>query len=92
MKDKYHMISPIMNPNQEKKTSEQNRKKDMEIKNKLTVTRRGGGNGQQGKKGERSSQGTCIKDPWTETMGGGKIECGRLVWLSEWRVLEGKWG
>ena len=27
------------------------------------------------KEGGGSSQGTCIKDPWTKTMGGG-IECG----------------
>ena len=48
----------------------------MEIKNKLTVTRSRGGNG--GKKGKcQSSQGTCIKDPWTKTMGVGWIECGK---------------
>ena len=43
----------------------------MEIKNKQTVTRGEGGGGQWGKEGEGSSQGACIKDPWTWTMGCG---------------------
>ena len=49
----------------------------MEIKNKLTVTRAGVGEGWwvMGKEGEGSSQGTCVKDPWTKTMRG-KIESG----------------
>ena len=63
------MISPIMNPNQEKKTSEQNRKKDMEIKNKPTVMEGAGERDITGKEGEGTSQGTCIKDPWAWTMG-----------------------
>ena len=39
-----------------------------------------------GEEGEGSSQGTCIKDPWTRTMGGGlnvgdegRVERGRVM-------------
>ena len=39
----------------------------MEIKNKLAVTR-GEGRGDN----RKESQGTCVKDPWTKAMGGGK--------------------
>ena len=39
VKDKYHMISPISGTSSTKQTSKQNRTRDMEIKNKLTVTR-----------------------------------------------------
>ena len=42
----------------------------MEIKNKLTVTKGVGRGGKWVKKG-KGHQGTCIKDPWTKTMGGG---------------------
>ena len=38
VKDKYHMISPVINKST-KQTSKQNRTRDIEIKNKLTVTR-----------------------------------------------------
>ena len=38
MKDKYHMISPVSGTQSTKQTSEQNRTRDMEIKNELTVT------------------------------------------------------
>ena len=38
----------------------------MEIKNKLTVTR-GLGERDNGGKKEKDCQGTCIKDPWTNT-------------------------
>ena len=38
----------------------------MEMKNKLTMTRGDGDN--KGKRGKL--QDTCIKDPWTNTMGG----------------------
>ena len=50
----------------------------MEIRNKLTVTRgeRGEGRGMTGKEEEGSSQGTCIKDPWTRTMRGGGLTVG----------------
>ena len=39
VKDKHHMISPISGSKSTKQTSKQNRIGDMEIKNKLTVTR-----------------------------------------------------
>ena len=38
-KDKYHVTSPISGTESTKQRSEQNRTRDMEIKNKLTVTR-----------------------------------------------------
>ena len=41
MKGKYHMLSPISRTLSIKQTSEQNRTRDMETKNKRTVT--GGG-------------------------------------------------
>ena len=40
------------------KTNEQNRTRGMEIKNKLTVTREGGGKGITEKEAEEASQGT----------------------------------
>ena len=48
----------------------------MEIKNKLRVTRGEGKREEdnEAKKG-KDHQRTCIKDPWTKTMG--RIECGR---------------
>ena len=45
VKDKYHMISPISGTYSTKHTSEQNITRDMEIKNKLTVTREEVGEG-----------------------------------------------
>ena len=39
VKDKYHMISPISGNSSTKQTSKQNRAGDIEINNKLTVTR-----------------------------------------------------
>ena len=59
MKDGYHMMSPIKWNLINKKTSEQNRTRDMETKNKLTVTR--WGRCIKGEKRGRSSQGKCIK-------------------------------
>ena len=67
VKDKYHMISPISGTSSTKQTCEQNRNKDMEIKNKQTVTRVGVGDNDR-KKGE--SQGTYIKDTCTKTTEG----------------------
>ena len=52
VKDKYHMISPISGTESMKQTSEQTRNRDMEIKNKLTVTR-GEGGGRTGERKER---------------------------------------
>ena len=42
----------------------------METRNRLTVTRGKGGE-KQGKEGEGTSQGTCMNDPQTWTMGWG---------------------
>ena len=39
VKDKHHIISPINGSYSMKQTSEQNKTRDMEINNKLTVTR-----------------------------------------------------
>ena len=45
VKDKYHVISPISGTSSTKQTNKQNRIRDLEIKNKLTVTRGEGGGG-----------------------------------------------
>ena len=45
VKDKYHMISPMSGTSSTKQTSKQNITRDMEIKNKLTVTRGDGEGG-----------------------------------------------
>ena len=78
VKDKYHMISLISGTQSTKQISKQNRTRDMEIKNELTVTRGDGGGGKQGKQG-KGNQGTCIKDTWTKPKGS-RIEGGRLRW------------
>ena len=49
VKDKYHMISPISGTQSTKQTSKQNITRDIEIKNKLTVTRGEVGGGNRGK-------------------------------------------
>ena len=51
-----------------KKKSKQNITRDIEIKNKLTVTRGEGEGDKRGKRG-KGHQGTCIKDTWR--VGGG---------------------
>ena len=48
-----------------KQTSKQNITRDTEIKNKLTVTRGEVGE-DNGRKGEKGHQVTCIKDTWTK--------------------------
>ena len=63
--------------------------RDIEIKNRLTVTR-GGGGITGGKKG-KGFQGPCIKDPWTKQRGqglgvGGGVGQGEVV-AGEWRQL-----
>ena len=52
-KGKYHVISPLSGSSSTKQTSEQNKTRDIEIKNKLTVTRGevGGDNGGKGRNG-----------------------------------------
>ena len=52
VKDKYYVISPISGTQSTKQTNEQNRTRDTEIKNKLTVTRGGGERDYTGKKGK----------------------------------------
>ena len=52
-----------------KKISKQHITIDIEIKNKLTVTK-GGGEGNNGGKQGEGHQGTCIKDTWTKPKGG----------------------
>ena len=61
-----------------KQTSEQTRTRDMGINNKLTVTRGEEGGRYWGNAGERSRQGTCIKDPWKEGLNVGDGE-----WVGE---------
>ena len=87
VKDK-HMISPISGTLMNKINNEQNRTRDMEIKNKLTVTSGMGGEGQQVKEGEGYGQGTCIKDPWTRTMGSG-LTVGVGVWSWNGKAMVG---
>ena len=50
VRDKYHMISPLMGTQSTKRTRKQNITKDIEIENRLTVTRgaRGENNGGKG--------------------------------------------
>ena len=55
VKDKYHMISPISGTESMKQTREQTRNRDMEIKNKLTVTREQEVGDNWGKKGKRQA-------------------------------------
>ena len=53
----------------------------MEIKNKLAKTRgeRGLGNGERR---EKVNEGTCVKDPWTRTLGGG-LNVGGGRWVGQ---------
>ena len=60
-----------MEPNQ------QNITRDIEIKNKLTVTRGEGGGDNGGRKG-KGHQGTCIMDTWTKPKG-----CSCLLYTSD---------
>ena len=45
VKDKYHMISPLSGASSTKQTNQQNRTRDIEIKNRITVTRGAGREG-----------------------------------------------
>ena len=69
VKDKYHVISPTSVTYSTKQRSEQNRITDMEIKNKLTVTRWkvGGENGENEGEGAR-------KEPMDKDKEG-RVEC-----------------
>ena len=79
VKDKYYMISPISGTYRRKQTSKQNITREIEIKNKLTVTRRQVGR-DNGEKRGKCCQGTFIKDTWTKPKGV-RIEGGRWGWL-----------
>ena len=68
VKDKYHMISPISGTYSTNKKNKQNGTRDIEIQNKLTVTRGEEVVDNAGKEG-KGHQGTCIKDPWTKPKG-----------------------
>ena len=68
MKDKYQMISPIRETYSTKQTSKQNITRDIEIKNKLTVTRREMGGGNDGKRGRLSRN--MYKGPMDKAKGG----------------------
>ena len=85
VKEKYHMILPISGTKTTKQISKSNITRDIEIKNKLTVTRRN-----NGKKRGESHQGTSIKDPWAKP-NEGRIEGGRWEWLRWQGVVGGKW-
>ena len=67
------------------KAYKQNITRDIDKKNKLTVTR--GDNGGRKVKGH---QGTCIKDPRTKPKGGG-IDGRRWEWVGPGTVVGGKW-
>ena len=66
-----------------KKTNKQSRTRDIEIKNKLTVTRVGEGN--NGGKEGKGHQGTCINDPWTDPKVG-RSEGGRWGWVEKKQI------
>ena len=84
VKDKYHMTSLLSGTYSTKQTSRENRTRNVEIKNKLTVTRE-----ERGKKG-KCHQGTCVEDPWTKPTGG-RIEGGRWELVGQGKLLGGKW-
>ena len=93
VKDKYHMISPISGTYSTKQTSKQNITRDIEIKNKLTVTRGEEGGGERGKEVEGSSR-NMYKGPLDKPKGnrieGGRWESGARAewwWWGGWRQL-----
>ena len=69
VKDIYYMITSTSETLSTIQANQQNRARDLEIKNKLTVTRGVRGKGYKGKEGEGSSQGTFIKDLGTKAIG-----------------------
>ena len=81
------MISSINVTSSTRQTRKQNIIRDIEIKNKLTVTR-GEVGGDKGGKGEGLS-GTCIKDMWTKPKGS-RIKGGQWGWLG-WGEWWQKW-
>ena len=71
-----------------KQTNKQNITRDIEIKNKLRVTR-GESGGDWGTRG-KGCQGTCIKDTWTKPKGG-RIESGTVGMAGVGRSGGRKW-
>ena len=65
-----------------KQTSKQNTNRDIEIKNRLRVTRAREREDNKGKRG-KGLQGTCIKNPWT------KPKAGRIEGESGWGGRKG---
>ena len=66
----------------------QNRNRDIEIKNKLAVTRGEGEVDNRGKK-SKGRQGTYIKDTWTKPKGS-RTEGGREGWVGQGGVVGAK--
>ena len=65
--------------------NEQNRTRGIASQNRLAAVKRGGGRGDYLKEGEGTSQGACMKDPWTWTMAWGlTIELG-VGWAEGWK-------
>ena len=63
--------------------------RDIEIKNKLTITK-GEVGGNFGGIRQKRCQGTCIKDTWTKPRWG-RIKGGKLGWLGLGSMVGGKW-
>ena len=80
------MISPIIGTQSTKQTSKQNTTRDIEIKNKLTITRGEVGEDNGREKNEAFSE-TTRKDTWTKLKVGG-IKCVKWGWL----VCGESWG
>ena len=73
---------------QNKQASKQNITRNIEIKNKVTVTRVDGRI--TGERRGRVVGGTGIKDPWRKSKGV-RIQGGRWGWVGQGKVVAGKW-
>ena len=83
------MLAPVSGTESTKHTSKQNRTRDSEIKNKLTVTRGEVGGDNEGES-VKGFSGSAIKDTWTKPSGGG-IRGGRSGgWGGGGGVMGGK--
>ena len=71
VKDKYHMISPVSGTQSTEQTGKQNRTRDLEIKNKLTVTRGVGKGDNRERRGRVKSKGPMGMDNGVEIVGAG---------------------
>ena len=85
VRDKYHMISPLTGTQSTKEKSKQNRTRDIEMKNNLTIAR-GRGEGTVGRRVFRN----YYKGHMDKTKGEGGSKGGRWVWLGWGGVVEGK--